>query len=106
MYDLRTVREQKRLTQEDLAQLSGLAQSHIAGIETGKFLPQKRTRQRIERLIGSEVNWLTTLARDRSHIGFALNELINSEAPGVGDRIKYCKQYLSELEKMMSYERT
>jgi len=102
MQDLKTVREEKRLTQVDLAQLSGLPQSHIASIETGEYLPQLRTRQRIERLIGSEINWLTTLAQDRGHIGYALNKLINAEEPGVTNRIKYAKQYLTELEKMLT----
>ena len=104
--DLKSVREAKKLTQMDLSEISGLPQSHIAKIENGQLLPNHRTRRRIERILGSEVNWLTTLAQDRGHIGFALNKLINAEEPGVTDRIKYCKQYLNELEKMMSYERT
>ena len=89
------------LTQEDLASLTGLSQGHLAAIEGGQYLPQKRTRKRLERILGSEVNWLTTYAKDRGHIGYALRDLINAEEPGAGDRIKYCKQYLQELNRMM-----
>lgn len=101
MDDLKHIREQKNLTQDDLASLSGLAQSHIASIETGQYLPQLKTRTKIEQLLGTEVNWLTTLAQDRGNIGYALNQLINAEAPGVEDRIKFVKQYLNELSNMM-----
>ena len=104
MNDLKTIREQKLLTQDDLASLSGISQPHLASIENGRILPNSRTRKRIERLLGSEINWLTTYARDRSHIGYALRELINAEDPGAGDRINYCKQCLSELNKMMRHE--
>ncbi len=99
--DLKSVREAKKLTQMDLSEISGLPQSHIAKIENGQLLPRKATRVKLERLIGSEVNWLTTLAQDRGHIGYALNELINAEEPGVADRILYAKQYLNELNKMI-----
>jgi len=105
MNDLRSIRNSAGLTQDDLAQLCGLSQSHIASIESGKLLPQKRTRAKLERLLGSEINWLTTLAQDRDHIGYALNELINTDEPGVSERIHYCRQYLHELSKMISYER-
>ena len=86
--DLESVIEGKKLTQMDLSEISELQQSHIAKIENGQLLPNPRTRRRLERLLGSEINWLTTLAQDRGHIGFALNKLINAEEPGVTDRIK------------------
>ena len=103
--DLKSVREAKKLTQIDLSEISGLHQSHIAKIENGQLLPNAQTRRRLERLLGSEINWLTTLAQDRGHIGYALNELINMDEPGVTNRIKYARQYLCELEKLMRYER-
>jgi len=101
MKDLRTIREERNLSQQDLADLTGLSQSHIANIESGQLLPNSRTCKRIEKVLGSEINWLTTLAQDRGHIGYALRELINSEAPGSSDRILFCKQYLNELNKMI-----
>jgi transcriptional regulator with XRE-family HTH domain len=100
MQDLKSIREAKNLTQNDLAGLSGLPQSHISAIELGKLAANKRTRRRLERVLGP-VNWLTTLAVDRSHIGYALKELINLDHPGVRNRINFCKQYLNELAHMM-----
>ena len=99
--DLKSVREGKKLTQMDLSEISGLPQSHIAKIENGQLLPNHRTRLRIERILGSEVNWLITFAQDRGHIGYVLRELINSEEPGAIERIRYAKQYLQELGKMI-----
>lgn len=106
MQDLRTVRELRKLTQDDLAEITGISQPHLASIESGKHLPNSRTRKRLERILGSEINWLTTLAQDRGHIGFALRELINAEEPGATERIKYCRQYLNELEKLLRYATT
>ena len=100
MNDLRTVRKEKRLSQQDLSDLIGMSQSALTEVETGKRLPQRKTRERVEQILGSEIDWLSTLASDRGHIGYALNELINSGEPGLLERLKFCRQYLHALETL------
>jgi transcriptional regulator with XRE-family HTH domain len=100
MQDLKTVRESKGLTQQDVTSMTGLPQGHIARIESGSLLPRRRTRVRLEQILGSEIDWVSTLSRDRGHIGYALNELLNLKEPGVDERIRFCKQYLTALERL------
>ena len=100
MHDLKTIRELKRLTQKDLAEVIGVNQSHIACIESGQMLPRQSTRQKIEGILGSEIDWVSTYASDRVHIGHALKQLINTEHPGVEERLRFCRQYLHALETL------
>jgi transcriptional regulator with XRE-family HTH domain len=102
--DLKACRESRKLTQSDLADLTGLGQSHLAGIETGKMVPRKGTRQKIEQVLGRRVDWISTLAQDRSHIGHALIQLLNHEEPGIEERIKFSKQYLNALDQLIMEE--
>jgi transcriptional regulator with XRE-family HTH domain len=99
MYNLRTLRRAKGLTQMDLSDLIGVSQSALAEVETGKRLPRKTTRRKIERILGNEIDWISTLSRDKGHIGYALKELINLQEPGAEERIKFSRQYLTALEK-------
>ena len=101
MNELKKIREQKGLTQSDLASLTGISQPHIASIESGKLLPNNSTRRKIEKILGSEVDWLKTFSADLLHVGFALQELVNLREPGAGKRIQYCRRYLNELEKII-----
>lgn len=100
MQDLKTIRQQKNLTQSNLSELSGLSQPHIVALESGQFLPRRKTRQRIERILGSEIDWVATYAADRDHIGYVLKELLNPQEPGMEDRLKFCKQYLHAIETL------
>lgn len=97
--DLRTTRLQRSLTLEDLASLAGLRSATLQEIETGKRLPRRSTQIKIERILG-KVDWMDTLSADRSHIGWALRELVNLDAPGVEQRIKYARKYLTALESL------
>lgn len=98
--DLKSTRLQKGLTQEDLAQnLLGVRPATLAAIENGLSVPHRTTRARIESILG-EIDWLSTLAADRGHIGYALQELINADAPGVDERLRFCRQYLQVLETL------
>ncbi|MCX5785536.1 MAG: helix-turn-helix transcriptional regulator [Elusimicrobia bacterium] len=46
---IRTARERKNLTQEDLAKLTGIARANIARFETGRHAPKIATVQRVAR---------------------------------------------------------
>ena len=102
MNDLKTIREMRRWTQQELAEATGLSQPHLVSIESGQLLPRKSTRQKITGILGQEIDWVSTLTRDKGHIGYALKELLNFQEPGVDERIRFCKQYLSALEKLTS----
>jgi len=54
---LKTLRQEAGLTQQDLQHLTGLHQVVISNIESGKFSPQSKTKQRIEKILG-RVDWL------------------------------------------------
>ncbi len=101
MNDLRTVREQKLLTQQDLASLSGLPQSHLSALENGRYLPNKRTRNSIERLLGSQVDWQQTVTGDKDYITAKMIELINLEAANVQERIGLVKRVLHTIEQQL-----
>lgn len=99
MQDLRTVRQEKRLTQQDISGLTGLPQSHVSALENGHYLPNLRTRQRIEQLLGHSIDWQQTVSGDKDYITAKLVELINVQADGVLERIAHVKRILNEMEK-------
>ena len=70
MNDLRTVRQSKGLTVYDLA--SGMLRTAtIIEIETGKRVPRRRTREKLESMLGKGIDWRKTLSSgDRDHIKF------------------------------------
>jgi len=92
----------RRLTQQELAEVTGVSQPHIAAIESGQLLPRRRTREKLTGILGPEIDWVTTYAADKGHIGYALRELLNVEEPGVQERLRFCRQYLHALEKLTS----
>ena len=100
MNDLKTIREMRRLTQQELAETTGLSQPHLTALESGQLFPRRRTRQRVERILGPEIDWVSTLTRDKGHIGYALKELLNTDEPGLPERLKFCRQYLHALETL------
>jgi transcriptional regulator with XRE-family HTH domain len=56
--DIRTIRKEKKLSQEQLAKLSGLTSVTISLIETGKVFPNTQTRKKLERALGQRINWM------------------------------------------------
>lgn len=102
MNDLRTVRKEKRLSQQNVAETIGLRQSTLAEIESGLRAPRRQTIQKIESLFGAEVNWRRTLSgEDHSHIMYKMVELINEQEEGVQERIQYCRQCLEIIENTL-----
>ncbi len=90
MIDLRTVRQKRGLTVYDLA--SGqLRLATVIEIETGKRVPRRKTREKLEAMLGKEIDWRATLAGpDRTHIMYALSEFVNEYGPGdPRDRIHF-----------------
>lgn len=56
---LKRLREDKGLTQEQLAQAAGLPQSHISRLEAGKHSPSNKTLNRLAKALGIDVGSLT-----------------------------------------------
>lgn len=51
---LKSARREKHMTQDDLAEKSGLGRTYISAVETGKVkLPQSQTRERIHNVLGT-----------------------------------------------------
>lgn len=105
MFDLRTIRKTKGLTQQDLAGLIGMTQSTLAEVETGKRTPQMRTIKKVESLLGPAIDWRKTLAgEDQAHIMRHMVTLINEQAEGVQERIRFCRQCLQVIEDTINHQ--
>jgi transcriptional regulator with XRE-family HTH domain len=99
--DLRSTRLKKGLSIDDLA--SGvLRPATISEIECGLRVPRRKTRIKIESLIGP-IDWYKTLSGiDRQHIMHSLTEFINLDEPGARQRIKFAKQALQLIEQTLN----
>ncbi len=53
---IKELRAKKSMTQEDLAELSGLPQSHISRLEAGKHSPSHMTLQKISKALGVTIH--------------------------------------------------
>jgi DNA-binding XRE family transcriptional regulator len=60
MKDLRTLREEKNLTQAELATRAGINKVTFNNIENHKTTPHASVRHNIELKLRQRVNWLTT----------------------------------------------
>ena len=58
---LKSLREERDLTQEELAKLAGLPQSHISRLEGGRHSPSMKTLQKLAKALDVEVGALTLL---------------------------------------------
>jgi len=100
--DLRSTRISRGLRIEDLA--SGmLRRATISEIENGLRVPRRRTREKIESMLG-KVDWRKTLAAGgRDHLLRYLVEFINEPGPGdVREKIKFAKQALKMIEQTLN----
>lgn len=59
---LKSLREERRMTQEELAERSGLPQSHISRLEAGRHSPSMKTLKKLAGALGVDVNSLTLLS--------------------------------------------
>ena len=100
MYDLRTERKRRGLTQEELAGLIGVRQSTLTELETGRRIPRKRTIKRVQSIFGPVIDWRKTAAGDEEHqhIMQHMTTLLNEEVEGVKERIAFTKQCLQIIE--------
>ena len=64
--DLRRIRISKKLTQQQLSELTGISQSTIASIETGNIWPELSSRLRFEYILG-EIDWTLTRFQNIKH---------------------------------------
>ncbi len=60
---IETERTKAKLTQDDLAQLSGVSQPHISSIEKGRWSPKQNTVMLIAEALGVDVNALLPPSR-------------------------------------------
>jgi hypothetical protein len=74
----------------------------VSEIENGLRVPRRRTREKIESIVGP-VDWRKTLASGgRDHILYALSEFVNENGPGnPRDRIRYANQALRMIEETL-----
>lgn len=49
-------RERRKLTQEELAEKSGLSRSYVCDLESGRYFPGVKTLMKISSGLGSECN--------------------------------------------------
>ena len=103
MQDLRSIREQKRLSQVDLAGITGISQPHIQALEAGKFIPRDGTRQKLEGILG-DIDWLDTASSDKDYVTRMLLELLNLQANGARARILHVKKILKVVEQSLKTE--
>ena len=59
---LRSLREDRGLTQEELANMAGLPQSHISRLEAGRHSPSMKTLQKLASALKVDVNSLSLLS--------------------------------------------
>ncbi len=104
-------RENKRMTQVELAEAAGLSQTQISHIELGKCSPRPTTIRRIEKALGIRVNWLATKGLHRFREGQmttweaveqtfrkALHEINGLQQAERLEFVKLAKQYLKDYE--------
>jgi transcriptional regulator with XRE-family HTH domain len=53
---LRSIRERKRLTQEDIVERTGLSQAYVSRVENGDAIPSEETVEKWARALEVEVN--------------------------------------------------
>jgi transcriptional regulator with XRE-family HTH domain len=103
-------RHRKRLTQCELAELSGISQTQISKIESGYVFPQINTQAKIEQILG-KVDFIATRRQRPCYMGFPENEsqedaiyrtisiyLKSGQTKDRAIRIKFLKQFIQQLE--------
>ena len=74
----------------------------IIEIETGKRVPRRRTREKLEAMLGKGIDWRRTLSNgDKDHLFFVLEQFINESEPGASERIKFLRQALRMIEETL-----
>ncbi len=74
--DIKTIREQKHLTQEELAEQSGLSVRTIQRIEAGQE-PRGHTAKALAKALGVDVSYLSSAEQPTETINYALVKRIN-----------------------------
>lgn len=93
MRTLRDIRQEKKLTLEDISSLTGLTIPHLSWIETGKIVPNIHTKIRLERIFGDNIDFMVVDDSDNS---------ANSDYMSCEHQFKYLIRmikYLPEAER-------
>ena len=106
---LKDLRKRTKLSQDQLAKLSGSNQVTISLLETGKVTPNSDTRMKLEKALGQRINWLDGkgFARFHNQDFSELEERFRKVLYDVNflqeqDRIDFlaiAQTYLSEIQK-------
>jgi transcriptional regulator with XRE-family HTH domain len=106
---LREIRKLRGLSQEKLAELAGTTQVTISLLETGKVAANSRTRKRLQKALGTKINWLDGkgTARFKGQDFNQLEERFRKVLYDVNflpekdktDFLSIAKTYLSNIEK-------
>lgn len=107
------------MTQVGLAEEAGIPQSHVSNLEQGKFFPQKETREKIEKALGMEIDWIGTRLDGDRKLNFVPDGQVASEAhvmasianfiktghrKDIPGKIKFIRDFIDQYEKKLFEE--
>lgn len=99
MEELKIVRKQKELTQIELAKLVNILPATLSDTENGIRVPHKKTKIKIEAILGP-IDWWKTLLKGPDHlIAEGLQTLIRPNKMYGKARIRHAKQILKHMEQ-------
>jgi len=71
---LSEARSKKQWRQTDLAEETGLSQTQLSHLESGRCFPRPMTREKIEAALGIPIDWIGTRLQGPMTSGFVENE--------------------------------
>lgn len=71
---LAEARQRKNMTQNQLAELTDMTQTQLSRIESGWCFPFQSSREKINKVLGVEVDYVSTRLQKPCHRGFMENE--------------------------------
>jgi transcriptional regulator with XRE-family HTH domain len=104
MRTLREIRQEKKLTLEEISGLTGLTVPHLSWIETGKMIPKISTKIRLKRIFGGEIdfevldNSSNTIPSDYEQCQYEfryLIKMIKSLTPE--EQVKFCSSVVKHF---------
>ncbi|MBJ6362139.1 helix-turn-helix domain-containing protein [Paenibacillus sp. GCM10012307] len=100
---LKKAREQKRLTQMEVAQNLGISNGTLSGYERNYRDPDTNTLARLATLYGVSVDWLAgakTEKKDLSNEEMILSLLDEAGEPNSSERRGFTARFLKEFDKL------
>ena len=108
MHTLKELRHRSGLSQLEMAEALHMEQRTIWEIETGRVLPRPGTRQRMEQIIGSPVDWIRTSLDGMNYTGQVppvvvsiVEYLMSSTQTDRVEKIQFLKRFLRQYENKL-----